>query len=195
MTDQELKDLVAGLAVAQAKTERLIDKVGKQIGDLGNKFGSFTEGMAFPSMSKVLRERFGMDDAALRLSFHRKGETLELDVFGYDSTGQRKEAYVVEVKSHLDISDLNQLRQTIAKLPRFYAPARDCLIYGIIAAVDIPDKVGKAVLDAGFYLARINDEIFKLQVPRNFKPQAFGPTAKKNGHQNGHANGKSKKKK
>ena len=195
MTDQELKDLVASLAVAQAKTDRQIDKVGKQIGDLGNKFGAFTEGMAFPSMSKVLNDRFGMTDVAPRRKFYRGGEALEIDVFGYDSTGQRKEAYVVEVKSRLDISDLDQLRSTIDKLPRFFSPVRDCQIYGIIAAVDIPDKVGRAVLNAGFYLARINDETFKLQVPRNFQPQAFGLTVNQNGHPNGHVNGKSKKKK
>ena len=195
MTDQELKDLVASLALAQAETARQIDKVGKQIGDLGNKFGTFTEGMAFPSMNKVLRERFGMTDVAPGLNFHRSGEAIEIDVLGYDSTGERKEAYVVEVKSRLRSRDLNQLRATIAKLPRFFSPVRDCQIYGIIAAVDVPDELAAKVLKAGFYLAHINDEIFKLQVPRNFQPKAFGPAAKSNGHHNGHANGKPKKKK
>ena len=42
-------------------TDNQLKESGKQIGGLGDKFGSFTEGMAFPSLEKMLRERFGMD--------------------------------------------------------------------------------------------------------------------------------------
>ncbi|MDM8566917.1 hypothetical protein QUF74_14865 [Candidatus Halobeggiatoa sp. HSG11] len=67
MTDNELKELVASLAISQTETvqqfketRELLDKIARenkrenkelrqQIGGLGNKFGSFTEGMAFPS--------------------------------------------------------------------------------------------------------------------------------------------------
>ncbi len=194
MTDQELRDLVASLAVAQAETARQIKRVDKQIGDLGNKFGTFAEGMALPSMEKVLRDRFGMNDVAPRRRFFLDGETLEIDVFGFDNTGKSQEAYVVEVKSRLQNGDLDQLRKTVAALPRFFPQARDCQIYGIIAAVDIPDNLRAEILKAGVYLARISDDTFKLQVPSNFKPHAFGLTVKKNGHKNGHSSGKSKKK-
>nr|VFK41848.1 MAG: hypothetical protein BECKTC1821D_GA0114238_101114 [Candidatus Kentron sp. TC] len=39
---------------------RQIDEQGRQIGGLGDKFGYFTEGMAMPSMERILAERFGM---------------------------------------------------------------------------------------------------------------------------------------
>jgi hypothetical protein len=89
MTDEELKELVASLTVSQKKTDKqlqqsdlklqklgdisaetsrqvnkmikTIKELGKQISGLGNKFGSFTEGMAFPSIEKLLREKFKMD--------------------------------------------------------------------------------------------------------------------------------------
>ena len=72
MTDEELKELVASLAVAQRETDRQLKEtdrqlrkqlkeLGKQIGGLGEKFGGFTEGMAFPAMSKILTETFGME--------------------------------------------------------------------------------------------------------------------------------------
>ena len=63
MTDEELKDLVASLAVAQRETDRQLRKplrgLGKQIGGLGEKFGGFTEGMALPSMAKTLQKILG----------------------------------------------------------------------------------------------------------------------------------------
>ena len=66
MSDKELKELVASLAVSQKETDRLfqevaaeqketakqIKQVGKQLGELGNKWGTFTEGMAIESIKK-----------------------------------------------------------------------------------------------------------------------------------------------
>ncbi len=202
MTDQELKDLVAGLAVShdrllkelaeeRRKTEREIRQVNKQLGELGNKFGSFTEGMAWPSMEKILHKRFGMNDISPRRKAHLNGKTLEVDVLAYDNTGKRDEVYIVEIKSHLKEEAIGQLLKVIADFPRFFPDLKDRKIYGLIAAVDIPDDVRAAVIKNGLYLARLNDETFKLLVPPNFKPRAFGPAAE----QDGAANGQTKKRK
>ncbi|MGH9836707.1 MAG: DUF3782 domain-containing protein [Blastocatellia bacterium] len=227
MTDQELKDLVAGLVASQKetdrmfkeiaeakrkadeefaearkkageelaeerrKTEREIRRVNKQLGELGNKFGSFTEGMAWPSMEKVLHKHFGMNDISPRRKAHRNGETLEVGVLAYDNTGKRDELYLVEIKSHLKEEAIGQLLKAISDFPRFFPDLKDRKIYGLIAAVDIPDDVRMAVIKNGLYLARLNDETFKLLVPRNFKPKAFGPAAERNGA----ANGQTKKRK
>ena len=45
-TDLQLKEV----SQAQKKTDRQLKELGKQIGGLGSKFGSFTEGLALPSM-------------------------------------------------------------------------------------------------------------------------------------------------
>ncbi|WP_036397449.1 DUF3782 domain-containing protein, partial [Microcystis aeruginosa] len=45
----------------QQETDRQLRELGKQIGGLGAKFGSFTEGLALPSMETILRQRFGME--------------------------------------------------------------------------------------------------------------------------------------
>jgi hypothetical protein len=73
-TADDVWRLLAELTVAQKETERRqqetdrqikqtdrqIKELGKQIGGLGAKFGSFTEGLALPSMETILRKRFGM---------------------------------------------------------------------------------------------------------------------------------------
>lgn len=125
MTDQELRDLVASLAVSQKETDLQIKETGNQlketdrqlketdrqlrkqmkelgiqIGGLGNKFGSFTEGMAFPSMEKILRKRFGMEMISLRAKKIKGDKILEIDVLAY-ANSEKNEVYVVEVKSHL----------------------------------------------------------------------------------------------
>jgi hypothetical protein len=205
MTDQELRDLVAelsrstselknGLSQSQQETSRQIKQVTKQIGELGNKFGSFTEGMALPSMEKILREEFGINDISPRRKAVINGHSLEIDVLAVDNRDENGDVYLVEIKSGLTDDAIKQMQNTIAQFPRFFPNLADRKIYGIIAAVDIPDNLRAEVLKQGFYLARISDETFKLTVPRGFKAKAFGPAAEKNGHTNG-ANGHAKPKK
>lgn len=188
----ELRRSIAELRETQAresrKTERTIRQTNKQLGELGNKFGSFAEGLALPSMEKVLYEHFGANKVLPRAKSRKNGRTLEIDVLAYGGA----EAYIVEVKSHLTREGIEQILKTIADFPRFFEEHAHRRVYGIIAAVDIAENVRQEALKRGLYLARISDDTFKLQVPRAFKPQAFGPF--ENGSRNGsHAKGKSSK--
>lgn len=57
---EEIKRILADIA-------RITKQNAKLIGDIGNKFGSFTEEMAFPSMDKVIRKQFGMETVSTRV--------------------------------------------------------------------------------------------------------------------------------
>lgn len=205
MTDQELKEWIARmndltaeakreqieLSKAQRETARQIKQVNKQIGEIGNKFGYFTEGMALPSMEKVLKNKFGMNAVFPRAKYHKNGHTLEIDVLSYDSTKQNDAAYLVEVKSNLTKEAIDQLLDTIEKFPQFAPDLADRKLYGIVAAVYIPDDLRNVVLKNGLYLARISDDTFRLQVPPNFKPKVFG----ENGHRKNGASKRAKRSK
>ena len=201
MTDDELKMLVASLATSQAtmqketakmqaelterfkETDEFLNKISRenkrenkklrqQIGGLGNKFGSFTEGMAFPSMTKVLRKQFRMEFIGTRVMRSNNGKKLELDVLAY-ANGNLNTAFIVEVKSHVRQEDLQQLLQTLATFPKVFPEHADKHLYGILAAVDIADNMKAKLLKSGIYLAMIHDEHFKLQVPANFQARCF----------------------
>lgn len=165
-TDRQLKETDRRLSTQ-------LDRLGKQLGGLGEKFGGFTEGMAFPSMKKLLGERFRMDVISTRDLSRKNGHSMELDVLAYSKSPEIKEAYVVEVKSLLREDGLQQMKQILRNAKEFFPVLADKTVYGIIAAVDVPDDVRKKVLREGIYLARIHDEEFELDVPSDFKPQAF----------------------
>ena len=206
MTDQELKDLIAGNSIAiaelresqketdrqlketdhqlresQTETDRQLQEVGRklkettrQLDDLGNKFGSFAEGMALPSMSKLFLDDLGMASFAPRQKRKVNGQSLELDGFAY---GDREQpvAYVIEVKSHLKQEDIGQVLKTIEAFPKFFPDHAHRIVYGVIVAVDVADNARNLALKEGLYLARLSEDAFSLQVPRNFKPRGFGP--------------------
>jgi hypothetical protein len=171
MTDEELKDLVASLAVSQQKTDRIVRELGKQIGGLGDKFGSFTEGLALPAMTRILHQRFGMDVVTPRVRARDNGHSLEVDVLAFSKT--RDDVFVVEVKSHLREDGLQQMRRILSDFHKFIPGFEGKRLYGILAAVDAPEDVRKKVLQEGIYLARVHDGHFELQVPDGFEPRAF----------------------
>lgn len=158
--------------IRSAETEKFLRELGKQIGALGEKLGSFTEGMAFPSMRKLLQDEFHMDVIAPRVISRRNGRSMELDVLAYANSDVNA-VYVVEVKSHLREDGLEQMRKILRDFRDFFPTHRDKKIYGILAAVDAPEDIRQKVLQEGIYLARIHDEEFELEVPEDFTPRAY----------------------
>ncbi|WP_295393660.1 DUF3782 domain-containing protein [uncultured Thiodictyon sp.] len=160
-TDRQLKEL-----------GKLTKELGKQIGGLGEKFGSFTEGLALPSMERLLRERFGMEVVSPSVRVTKGGRHLEIDVLAY-ANGPVNAAYVVEVKSHLREEGITQLRDLLQRFREFLPEHRDKRLYGILAAVDLTPALRERVLREGFYVARIQDQVFTLDVPEGFQPRGY----------------------
>jgi hypothetical protein len=160
-TAQELKE-----------TGRFIRELGKQIGALGNKFGSFTEGLALPAMNKILRQQFNMDVVSPHLQAWKNGECLEMDVLSY-ANGEVNSVYIVEVKSHLREDSITQLLDILRRFPKFFPEHKGKKLFGMLVAVDIPERLKDRVLRQGLYLARIQDEAFEMETPIDFKPVDF----------------------
>ena len=161
---------------AQRRTEETLRVVTKQLGGLGNKFGSFTEGLAFESMEKILRTKFHADNIARRVKNLRAERSQEFDMIGVRN-GIHNAVYCVEIKSELN---LDELRKSVKKFEEFFdllPQYRGMNLYGIISAVDVRGALADRVLHEGLYLATASDENFKLaRPPRDFKPRVFTAT-------------------
>ncbi|PWU10456.1 MAG: DUF3782 domain-containing protein [Verrucomicrobia bacterium] len=186
MSDVELRELVASLArghaeteAAQQETARELREVGRQIGYLGNKFGSFTEGLAFESVEKILRKRFHADTITRRFKAFRGARAQEYDLVGLRN-GVHNEVYCVEIKSRLDHEELHKSLEKFREFFDLQPQYRGMKLYGIIAAVDVRGALADRVAHEGLYLATAGDENFKLVKPKSgFKPRVFtsGKTA------------------
>ena len=180
--DREIKELrksqqetdrgIRELRESQQETDREIKELGKQIGGLGKKFGSFTEGMALPSMEMLLREKFNMEVVSPSIRVRKGGKELQLDVFAYNN-GDLNTAYIVEVKSHAREEAIPQLHNILERFRTFFPEHQHRTLYGILAAVDISTELREKALQAGFYVARIHNELFELDTPEIFTPKAY----------------------
>ena len=167
-TDRQLKETDRQIK----ETGQQIKELGKQIGGLGSKFGSFTEGLALPSMEKILRQRFGMKIVSPSVRASENGKHMEIDVLAY-SNGDLNTAYIVEVKSHAREDSITQLKSILQRFSAFFHEHKNKQLYGILAAVDMSPELREKTLEEGFYVARINDKVFELDTPENFQPQSY----------------------
>ncbi|CCI22919.1 DUF3782 domain-containing protein [Microcystis aeruginosa] len=159
-------------AQQQKETDKQLKELGKQIGGLGAKFGSFTEGLALPSMETILGQQFGMEVISPSVRVSKEGQHLEIDVLAY-SNGELNTAYIVEVKSHVRQEDITQLKSILQRFRRFFPEHKDKKLYGILAAVDLSPELREKILQEGLYVARIHDQVFELDIPDNFQPQTY----------------------
>lgn len=171
-TDQRLDQRFKETDQRFKETDKQFKELGKQIGGLGKKFGGFTEGLIFPSMQRILMERFKLDRVTQRVLVRKNGESMELDALAYSVDGTN-EVYVVEVKSRLRDDDLEDIMKDLNRFTYFFPEHKDKALYGIVAAVDIPEHLRKKVLKTGLYLALIRDDTFCLDVPEGFKAKRF----------------------
>ena len=156
----------------QQKTDKQLKELGQQIGGLGAKFGSFTEGLALPSMETILRQRFGMKVVSPSVRASEDGQHLEIDVLAY-TNGELNTAYIVEVKSHAREESITQLKSILQRFRSFFPEHKDKKLYGILAAVHVSPELREKILQEGFYVARIHDQVFELDIPDNFQPQIY----------------------
>ncbi len=184
-TDRELKELArsqreTGLQLKengreirelQRETDRQIKELGRQIGGLGEKFGTYTEGLAETGIRKLLKERFGTSAVTMGYQVTKDGESMEIDGLGYSNTG-RDAVYVVEIKSKLRRRGIDQLLRILRRFPEFFPQHRGKKLYGVLAVAEVPPPLVSKVLDQGIYLARLGSAV-ELAVPDDFEPRSY----------------------
>ncbi len=160
-TDEKFRDL-----------QKTVKQVSKQLGELGNKFGTFAEGMALPAMERVLRQRFGATHVGPRAKAYQNGSHLEVDVLGY-ANGTTNTAVIVEIKSHLRDEHIEQILNTLNKFPYYFPDHAQKRLYGILAGVHAPESICKLAMKKGLFIARITEDNFELAVPDSFEGKDF----------------------
>jgi len=173
---QNIRDITERQKEAKQESDIELKNLRRIVGDIGNKFGSFTEGMAFPSMERVLRKQFGMTTVTTNYKTHYGSDTLKIDVLGI-ANGTVNAVVIVEVKSHLTQRDIEQTLNAIETFKRLHPEYAGKKIFGVIACVSGAMEQKQKAIEAGLFVASTDDEIFELQTPAWFVPRDFSQPA------------------
>ena len=171
MTDQELKDLVASLAVKSdrldaqlsanavqmAETTRKLDRASILLGNIGQNQGAVAEEFFYNSLQA--RPQIGditFNSVSPNLIFGSKGKHSEFDIVMVN--GQSVALIEVKYKAHL--SDLDQAEAQVQRYRQWRPEHKDYKIYSGLAGFSVPPDVVKAAQARGvFVLKRTGDVV------------------------------------
>jgi hypothetical protein len=149
MTDEELKQLVASLAIAQQKTDEKLNKVAELIGNIGRNQGDVSEEFFYNSL--VEDTRLGdiyFDDIMQNKKNHRGKVQEEYDILMTNGNT----IGIVEVKYKAHEKDLDKLERKMRNFKNLYPRYADCKIYGALAAFHVNEVAKKEALERGFFV-------------------------------------------
>lgn len=170
MTDDELKALVASLAVESRKTEILVnslaaeskktdaqmkrtdeklERIGIRLGNVTNNQGDVAEEFFYNSLIKNTHlGNLQFDDITRNMEKHRGKIQEEYDLFLTNGNA----IAVVEVKYKAHSNDLDKLERKINHFKKLFPIYKDYKLYGALASFFVNDDTKREALERGYFV-------------------------------------------
>ena len=156
MTDDELKALVASLAVSQQETIRKLDKLGELYGNIGQNQGDVAEEFFFNSLANDTHLGSIHFDDIEKNSHKRRGKTEE----EYDIIMTNGDAVgIVEVKYKAHENDLDKLDRKMQNFKKLFPIYQNYKQYGAIASFQINDSAKREALKRGYFVLQRSGDL------------------------------------
>ncbi|MCP4656322.1 MAG: DUF3782 domain-containing protein [bacterium] len=169
------RTMLLGFEKIQQKLDAFTEqqnRTDKQLGELGNRLGGFTEGLVLPSVREILLEQLHMDVVVKDVRARRNGDSFQIDTLGY-TNGDANVACLVEVKSYLREEGLQQILKHLRRFGDFFPEHHGKTLYGMLAAIDVDEEMEKRVLRQGIYLVKVQGGLCRLCQLEGFQPRSF----------------------
>ena len=166
MTDKELRDLVASLAVAQAKTEAQMAKTDIKLNKLAELYGGVSE-----NQGAVAEEFFynslnanpviggvKYDRVTPHLIVGAKGKQTEFDLVLVNGNS----VALIEVKNRARLTALDQLEKQLERYRAAFPEHASYKLYGGIAGLSVPDETIEEAHKRGLFVLKQVGNVFAV---------------------------------
>ncbi|PID99834.1 MAG: DUF3782 domain-containing protein, partial [Acidobacteria bacterium] len=147
-------------------TNRQIKETSKRVGALSNRLGEFVEEMVRPGVEKLFQER-GIDVSMTSrdVSYHNGKDGIEVDLLVRNGT----DVVLIECKSKLSEDHVNDHLERLSKFKKYFPEYADKNLMGAVAAMVIPESVGKYACNHGMFVLAQSGEVMTILNDENFK--------------------------
>ena len=174
MTDQELRDLVANLAVKSdrldaqlattqaevAETSRVIKEVGRRMGSMASNQGDVAEEFFYNTLfdkPEVGGIRF--DRVLKNIGGGKPGHQAQFDVVMHNGSSMA----IVEVKYKAHTNDIEQVERQLERYRDIFPEYKDYKLFGGIAAFSMSDDVVSAAQEKGLFVLKRKGELLETE--------------------------------
>ncbi|MCU7837534.1 MAG: hypothetical protein KZQ83_20115 [gamma proteobacterium symbiont of Taylorina sp.] len=174
MTDKELKQLVASLAVSQKETDiqikelsvfqketgRKLDKVAKMIGGVSKSQGDVAEDFFYNSFIKEnYLGSLSFDDITKNMEKHRGKTQEEYDIFLTNG----ESIAIVEVKYKAHLHDIEKLTRKFNNFKQLFPIYKDYKLYGAMASFHFNQDTKDELLNQGYFVVERSGDLIKTE--------------------------------
>jgi len=167
MTDDELKELVASLALSnkelrdsQKETGRKLDKVARMIGGISANQGDVAEDFFYNSFIKDNHlGELSFDDITKNMAKHRGKTQEEYDIFltNGDSIA------IIEVKYKAHLEDIKKLERKFLNFKKLFPIYKDYKLYGAMASFYFNKETKDELLNQGYFIVERSGNLIKTE--------------------------------
>ena len=167
MTDDELKALVASLAVSQKETDaqlketdRKLDKVAKMLGGISTNQGDVAEDFFYNSLIKDNHlGSLAFDDVTKNMSKHRGQLQEEYDIFLTNGNA----IAIIEVKYKAHLEDIGKLERKFNNFKKLFPIYKDYKLYGAMASFYFNEETKDELLKQGYFVVERSADLLKAE--------------------------------
>ncbi|MGL5034013.1 MAG: DUF3782 domain-containing protein [Microcystaceae cyanobacterium] len=153
-----------------AANEKVLQRLSKQIGDLGGTWGLFVENLVAPACETLFLERgIPVHQVSQRIKKRKGGETLEVDILVLN----QEHTLVVEVKSRLSVVDVQDFIADLQRFRYFFPEYAQNQLYGAVAGIIIDEGADRYAYRQGLFVLAQSGESITLLNNEEFQPKAW----------------------
>jgi len=174
-SDRKMKEQRKETKKIWKKAGRRINKLGKQMGDLHNRFGEMAEHLVAPSIHKRFNELGYHFSAAAEGGYIVRDISNDKILTQVDILLENHDYLMaVEVKATVRPQDIEHHIKRLKILKEYRSKFNDTrTIQGAIAGAIFGNEEKKAVIEAGFYALVQSGDTMKIEIPEDFVPREF----------------------
>ena len=155
---EELRSTIEGITIALKQTQKIV-------GDIGNRFGDFSEVSLVPDLKEKFRKyNYSFEKTTWHVSIEDYKNDIHAEIDAMLENGN--EAMIVEVKSTLKRNDVDDHVRRMEKVRRYFDSKNDKRkFFGAIAAMVVDKDTRLYALREGFYLIEPSGESVRIVAP------------------------------
>lgn len=170
-TDTKFKETDAKFKETDAKFKDTDQKINQLSGLFTSQWGKMIEALVQPNALNLFRQRgIHVNHMFPRAKSQLNGRSMEVDLLLENSN----EVVVLEVKSTLRVSDVNDFLTDMADFLTFFPRYKRYRVYAGVAGLDIVEDADRYAYRQGLFVLKVvGDGIVQIQNDVNFQPKDF----------------------
>ncbi|MBD2425015.1 hypothetical protein [Phormidium sp. FACHB-1136] len=168
--DQRMAEAKVEADRRMAKLEEIAANTSREVGRLGDRWGTFVENLVEPAVLRLFQAR-GIDIQTTyrRAKSTRPAARMEIDILAIDGDV----AVAIEVKSRLTQQDIDDLCEKLQKFKLAFPAYASHRIYGAVAAIEFVQDVDRYAYRKGLFVIRQCGDSVELANDESFQPRAW----------------------